>query len=218
MYGITRVVLIRHVASTWSDKGVLQGMQNPPLSDEGMRQLPGVAAIAKQACADRPAEIISSGLLRALDTARFLSSSMGDIPLHVHGELREMSFGVWEGRPEASLADDPSLKQRYDLVDVEFCWPGATETLRERAHLASDLILSRVQSYPDITTIVVSHGLLLQATLAELLFNDMQFARTCELAAGSVSILDHNGTAGSFVARWIGVPWNLCMPSADNGQ
>ena len=218
MSNITRLVLVRHVASTWSDAGLLQGLQNPPLSDRGKRQLPFVARVVQHACEGLSTEIVSSSLHRALETAQFLSDNLGNVPIYACDELREVSFGIWESRPEASLADDPLLKLSYDRIDVDFCWPGSKETLRERGYRASDFILSRLRSHPNVTTILVSHGLILQVTLAQLLFNDMSYARTLDIELGSVSVLEYHQADESFVARWIGVPGMLFTSNGNKGN
>ena len=93
--GVTRLALIRHARTAWSEAGYIQGRADPPLSERGRAEaarwvlppeLEGVAWVA-------------SPLARAVETARLL----GAIQLTTEARLIEMDWGEWEGRMLADL-------------------------------------------------------------------------------------------------------------------
>ena len=90
---IRRVLLLRHGRSEWNAQRRLQGHADPPLDDVGRAQAYEVAALV---AALRPALIVSSDSLRAVQTAAPLGQITG-LPLQLEPRLRERSFGHWEG-------------------------------------------------------------------------------------------------------------------------
>jgi broad specificity phosphatase PhoE len=88
--------VLRHAATAWNADRRLQGLTDTPLSAAGEAEariwrLPPPADGWKR---------LSSPLQRARRTAELLQPSM---PVTVDSALREMSFGVWEGRTVAEL-------------------------------------------------------------------------------------------------------------------
>ncbi len=92
---MTRLALIRHAATTWTEAGRIQGRADVPLSPGGReaanrwRPPPELAR----------ARWVSSPLARAYQTARLLGA--GDIGHEPR--LIEMDWGRWEGRRLAEL-------------------------------------------------------------------------------------------------------------------
>jgi len=80
-------------------RGVAVGHGDPPLSKLGWRQ---VAQLAKQLEAEPLQRVFSSDLARARLTAQRIAVVHG-LPVHVCPELREIHFGVWEGRSLSEL-------------------------------------------------------------------------------------------------------------------
>jgi broad specificity phosphatase PhoE len=109
-----QLLLVRHAQSEWNALGRWQGHADPPLSDEGRRQ---VAAGAAQISAARWYAgfdmVVSSDLSRARETAQLLAEAL-DLavsPLADVG-LREYDAGEWSG---------------LTLAEIEERWPGEVE-------------------------------------------------------------------------------------------
>ena len=99
------VLLVRHGQSEWNAAGRMQGQTaHVPLTELGRAQ---AAAAARELAALRPELLISSDLLRAVQTAEHCARSTG-LPFTVAPELREQGYGLLEGRPSREL---------WDLVD-----------------------------------------------------------------------------------------------------
>jgi len=90
--------LLRHASTTWNEEGRLQGMTDTALSAAG-------EADAKTWRLPAPADgwkRFSSPLQRARRTAELLQPA---VPVTIETRLREMSFGVWEGRTLPELRE-----------------------------------------------------------------------------------------------------------------
>jgi len=98
--------VLRHAPTVWNGEGRLQGTTDIPLSADGEAaaktwHLPSPADRWKRVC---------SPLIRARRTAELVRPSA---PIIVESRLREMSFGVWEGKSVAQLraaGGEPSLR------------------------------------------------------------------------------------------------------------
>jgi alpha-ribazole phosphatase len=106
--------LVRHGA-TIAPTGVAVGWSDPPLSDVGRDQ---AAALAAELSGRRPASIFSSDKVRAIATAEAIAAVHG-LRVAVDRRLREIDFGVWDGRhlrdlwseaPEAAAAWERDLR------------------------------------------------------------------------------------------------------------
>ncbi len=92
---MTRLALIRHAATAWTEQGRIQGRSDIGLSPRGR----AAAACWRPPGALDGAEWRSSPLARARDTARL----MGVDSVAVEPRLIEMDWGRWEGHRLAEL-------------------------------------------------------------------------------------------------------------------
>jgi probable phosphoglycerate mutase len=122
------LLLVRHGQSEWNAAGLMQG-QTPdiPLTDLGHHQ---AATAARELAILRPGALISSDLLRAVQTAEHCARATG-LRFATSPALREQGYGVLEGRPSRELWNivdwtDPhwsaeggeSLAQLYGRVEA----------------------------------------------------------------------------------------------------
>lgn len=91
-----KIYLLRHGLTAYNKEKRYQGTRDIPLCDEGRRQL-APALI----CPDR---VYVSPLVRARETAEIL---FPHTPLTVVEDLREMCFGIFEGRNYIEMEHDP---------------------------------------------------------------------------------------------------------------
>lgn len=102
---MTRLALIRHGHTAWNRSGRIQGRSDIPLDDAARKQL----ANLQLPCRWRDANLISSPLARAVETAELIS---GRTPF-VEPALIEMDWGRWEGERGADLLEDPAQDYRH---------------------------------------------------------------------------------------------------------
>jgi broad specificity phosphatase PhoE len=96
------LLLVRHGQSEWNAAGLLQGQTaDVPLTGLGHEQ---AAAAARDLAPLRPGALISSDLVRAVQSAEYCARATG-LPLRTTPALREQGYGVLEGRPSRELWD-----------------------------------------------------------------------------------------------------------------
>jgi probable phosphoglycerate mutase len=110
--------LMRHAPTDWNASGRLQGTTDIPLSAAGEEA-------AKSWRLPAPADQwrrLSSPLLRARRTAELIQPSAR---VTVDSRLREMSFGVWEGKSVAQLrAEGGETFAAAERLGLDFHPPG----------------------------------------------------------------------------------------------
>ncbi len=129
MTGIPFAIL-RHGPTDWNATGRLQGLTDTDLSPDGEAlvrrwRLPPPADGWKRVC---------SPLRRARRTAELLRPAM---PAGTDSALREMSFGVWEGRTLADLrADGGESFAAAEAAGLDFQPPGGESPRATMVRLA----------------------------------------------------------------------------------
>lgn len=196
-----RVILVRHVDTTWSECGRLQGSQDPPLSERGRARLDRLARfVARLAGGDRLL-VLSSPLRRAACTAESIAMALG-VSVQKADELREVSLGQWEGMLEKDIAMSGAERRAWEVLDPEWSWGGNGDRIATRV-AATERFLSGMVSGSDVDLLIaVSHGLLIQGLLANWILSDIRNAATISVPLGSVS--EVRLVNGKFEAVFVG--------------
>jgi probable phosphoglycerate mutase len=156
--------ILRHAPTGWNAAGRLQGSTDIPLSPAG-------EAAAKSWRLPAPADRwrrICSPLQRARRTAELLQPSA---PVAVESRLREMSFGVWEGKSVAQLrAEGGEAFAAAERLGLDFHPPGG-----ESPRIAMERLAGWAQEIADSgePVVAVSHKAAIRALLALALGWDM---------------------------------------------
>lgn len=170
---MTRVLLVRHGATSRTAEDRFSGDASVDLSDEGRGQVRALAA----RLATYPVEAIyASPLSRTLETARILAEGRA-LELQQRDGLREIGHGHWEG-----------LSRRE--VEAQFCgeyaaWqadpfsyaPAGGESGLSVLARALPVMREIVVAHPRQTVLVVSHKATIRLLLASLLGFDMRSYR-----------------------------------------
>jgi 2,3-bisphosphoglycerate-dependent phosphoglycerate mutase len=94
-----RLYLIRHGQTAWNVEKRAQGHTDIPLDDIGLLQAESLARAMVGTKIDR---LLTSDLQRAKQTADAIAQ-VKSMPVEVTSDLRERSFGEWEGGPYAEI-------------------------------------------------------------------------------------------------------------------
>jgi len=92
------VFVARHGETDWNAAGRWQGHTDVPLNENGRAQAKALAGRLREA---RLAGVVASDLSRAHETARIVAADLGVTLAYVERDLRERSFGVFEGLTRA---------------------------------------------------------------------------------------------------------------------
>lgn len=151
---MTTLYLVRHGETEWNRRGLYQGTTDVPLGAEGRAQTAELAGRL------RPVELdaaYTSPLRRARETAEAVLEGRG-VPLVALPELRELSYGLWQGRgmrPAGRCSPGLEWRWREDPWAVRF--PGG-ETLEEVRRRAASALERIREAHPRGTVLVSGHG------------------------------------------------------------
>jgi broad specificity phosphatase PhoE len=154
------LIFIRHGQTDWNFEGRMQGQKDIPLNRTGRDQASGNGARLK-AFLDRegidpePLDFVASPLGRTRATMELLRGAMGLEPAEyrLEDQLKEITFGAWEGFTLEELADeeqDRILQRRADKWG--FVPPGG-----ESYEMLAERIGAWLKTV-DRPAVVVSHG------------------------------------------------------------
>jgi probable phosphoglycerate mutase len=152
-----RFAILRHAPTAWNGEGRLQGTTDIPLGATG-------EAVAKAWRLPAPADgwkRLCSPLQRARRTAELVQPSA---PVVVDSRLREMSFGIWEGKSVAQLrAEGGERFADAERLGLDFHPPGG-ESARQ--------VMERLEGWTaeiattGVPVVAVTHKAAIRALLA----------------------------------------------------
>ena len=161
--GSYRLLLARHGETEWNRIGRWQGATDVPLNDAGRAQARELAERLKGVAL---AGVASSDLGRAAETASIVAELLGVPRLGAHAELRERSYGVFEGLTrvecEASYAEIWNAHRPGDLLEP----PGAEPRAEVEARMMRGLLQVVGAHANDAPVLVISHGGAIRTFLA----------------------------------------------------
>jgi broad specificity phosphatase PhoE len=149
--------ILRHAPTAWNGEGRLQGTTDIPLSADGEAaarawHLPMPAGRWKRMC---------SPLQRARRTAELVQPSA---PVVVDSRLREMSFGIWEGKSVAQLrAEGGERFAEAERLGLDFHPPGGESPRTTMERLAGWVAEIAATGEP---VVAVTHKAAIRALLA----------------------------------------------------
>ncbi len=153
----THVLAIRHGETDWNRLKRIQGHTDIGLGELGLAQARLLGLALHEQALDA---IYTSDLQRARQTAQAVieHGQHGRLPLHTDPQLRERSFGVFEGLTWEQIKQRwPDQSERWRTRDAEFGAEGG-ETLGD-FYQRSMAALSRIAAaHPGQTIAIVTHG------------------------------------------------------------
>lgn len=180
---MTRIYLVRHGETAWNAEGRFQGQSDTPLSETGKQQ---ANTLSQQLKGKNLTAIYTSDLQRAWETARIIGSyhklSIKRLP-----DLREMSFGSWEGMAYDQIQDEYPKELADWQKNILTTAPPSGESLEQlttRVQAVYDFIC---HTYQTDSLLVVAHGGVLQVMLCMALDLSPQKYWQFQLNPGSLS-------------------------------
>ena len=153
----TTVILLRHAQSEGNRQHIYVGHSELPLSPLGRKQAKVCADYIAQGNLPRPDVILSSDLIRAIETALPTSLALG-LPILPDPALREIYSGSWEGRRMDELASITPEGYRLWREDPANSRPGDGESMRELYERIGGAFDRIVETYREKTVLVVTHA------------------------------------------------------------
>jgi probable phosphomutase (TIGR03848 family) len=189
------VLLVRHGRTSANEAGILAGTAPGTVLDtRGIEQAQNLAELLAGL---EVSAIISSPLERTLQTAEALAATVvsksGD-PLEISREpdFAECEYGDWTGRSLSELAQE-DLWRAVQNHPASVVFPGAQgESMANMAHRAVNA-LRRWNDLlgPDSVYVVVSHGDVIKAILADALGMHLDLFQRIGVDPGSISVVNY---------------------------
>jgi alpha-ribazole phosphatase/probable phosphoglycerate mutase len=194
-----RIFLIRHGETDWNKTARYQGVSDVPLNDEGLEQARRLGVRLSRVEPDR---VLASPLSRAARTAEIIMElSASDTVIETRAELKEISFGLWEGLTFSEIREiDGETYEKWRLAPFSCAPEGGDDynDIFERSKLFASCLTG--EGSPGQNTFVVAHGGVLRAILAALLeFSDMDLLWKARFDNCSITIIDMWGKRPSLL-------------------
>ena len=195
----TRIIAIRHGETAWNVDTRIQGHLDIPLNDTGLWQARQLA----RALADEPvAAIYTSDLQRARATAQAVADTTG-APLTPEPDLRERSFGHFQGRTFAQIeAELPDQAMRWRKRDPEFIPGGGGESLTMLRSRIEHTVNELASQHPNEQIVLVAHGGVLDVLYRLATKLDLQAPRTWQLTNAAINRLLWTPDNGLALVGW----------------
>ena len=182
-----KLYLLRHGETVYSRTGGFCGDLDPELTNEGERMAQDFAAAYRSL----PwAAAYVSPMKRTVATAKPLCDAVG-LPMHRRDGLKEIAYGVWEGRTAADVQQEfPGDYVRW-LTEPAWNAPPAGETAVQVASRASLVVAEIIAQQNDGNVLVVSHKATLRLILCSLLGIDLgRYRDRIAAPVASVSVVE----------------------------
>ncbi len=179
--------LVRHGQTEWNTKVRVQGHSDIALSEAGQGQ---AQRVARRLASISFTAAYSSDLARATETAEAILLGR-NVSLRAAPELRELSYGLWEGMSYLEVqAQYPQLYAQLLTGDLTFAPPGG-ESVHDIVRRVDPLIsrLKAAHASDAENILVVGHGGSLRALLVGALGLPLGAFWRFQLAPASISIL-----------------------------
>jgi broad specificity phosphatase PhoE len=140
---------VRHAETDWNDKKLCQGQEDIPLNEKGIRRAKAIAEDLKDKSISC---IVTSPLMRAMQTANEIKHFHLNTKLHVVSDLQERNWGELEGISSEEMYAIEKLEEENPLYSPG---RGVEQRLEFRKRVLKGFI--EAQRY-DPHPFVVSHG------------------------------------------------------------
>lgn len=183
---MTRLYLVRHGETEMNEKGCYCGWMDCELSRKGIHQ----GMLLHHSFEDINLDVIfSSDLKRAVDTANIISIGK-DVQLNIDSRLKELNFGVWEGKHYTEIMKEHPESWENWTRDWQNAAPAEGESFSEMWLRVSDFIKAMMHSYKNKDILIVAHQGVLRIITTYLLDIPVEKTWSFHFEQGAYSILE----------------------------
>ena len=155
------IYLARHGQTAYNLEGRFQGWGDVPLDETGREQ---ARQLALAVAAVEPVTLVSSNIVRALETATIVSELIGLEP-QIDPRFAETETGEWTDRSFADVAaQDPEAFTAFVELRADWGFPGGESFATQAARVAAGLDDWRARSETG-ATVIICHGNVIRLAL-----------------------------------------------------
>jgi probable phosphoglycerate mutase len=157
------IYLARHGQTAYNLEGRFQGWGDVPLDQTGREQ---ARQLAVAVAAVEPVSLVSSNIVRALETATIVSELIGLEP-QIDPRFAETETGDWTNRSFAEVAaEDPEAFTNFVELEADWGFPGGESFATQAARVAAGLEDWRARSNTG-ATVIICHGNVIRLALRD---------------------------------------------------
>lgn len=203
----TRIFLIRHGVTDWHGERKVMGQRDVPLNAEGINQ---AHAAAMALAGVQLAEVLSSPLLRAMQTADIIAGQFG-IEVARDPRLADFRVGKWEGMGYDEVSASAEY-QRFLADPLSTSIPGGEDLrqIRDRSVAAIEQALADAPAGEAVA--VVTHAGIVRVVLTHYLGSPSANYHRLRVAPGSISVLSFSNDRE--LPRVLAVNWHAALRDA----
>jgi probable phosphoglycerate mutase len=192
----TRLLLVRHGETDWNATGRIQGHSDTPLNVLGLTQ---ARRAARRLTSEPVRALYSSDLARAHGTATVIGHALR-LPVITSLQLRERSYGVWEGLTAAEIqARYPEQFIAWRARSADFAPPQGESGSQFLTRALAELQAIARRHVGELV-VVVTHGGFCYVVINHILGSVHGDRREFSFGNASIHLLEVTGD------RW-SVPW-----------
>ena len=154
------VLLMRHGETPWNREGRIMGRNPVELDEAGRRQVESAIPLARTLAPDL---IVSSPLVRALQSAEIIKNGIGADTIAEDPRLSEVEYGRWEGMVYEDLIHDAHYIH-YRERPLDEPTPGG-ETMYDVQARGVDAVCHALAANLGKRVLFVSHGDIIRTVL-----------------------------------------------------
>jgi probable phosphoglycerate mutase len=148
------IFVVTHPESEHHVQGLVGGWYDSHLTAKGKATAHAIASRLKAEIAGAEVSVYASDLMRVLETAAPIAEQLGTV-VTAMPELREMSYGLAEGKPQSWLKERFVPAPDDDRLDHVSCEGGETKrAFATRVFRA----MERIIADPCATKVIATHG------------------------------------------------------------
>ena len=183
----TRIYLLRHGEVATFERRSFNGWSDVGLTPRGVSQLEDAAS----RLSSKPIRAVyTSDLQRSVLGGEAIAKACG-VPQNILPELREKSFGVWEGLTAREASERYPEDWEKWVSDPFDNRPEKGESYREVGLRALPAVKKIVESHPGEEIVVVAHGGVNRVILAEVLCQTGSAFFRIEQKSAALNIIDY---------------------------
>lgn len=180
---MTTIHLARHAAHDWLGRGFAGRQPGVSLNAQGLQQAQALVRRFEGLPLDA---IYCSPQPRTQQTAQPLATARG-LPIRIDPAFDEVDLGAWQGRTFDEVREQAAWK--HWLAHRGSAQPPGGEPFAEVARRASAGLRHLVTVHPGQHVLVVSHGDVIKAMVAEVLGLSLDRLESFDIAPCSVSVV-----------------------------
>lgn len=180
---LTKLYLLRHGETDWNQKSIFQGQTDIDLNESGQNDARKAVEIFKDIKIN---QIYSSDLKRAQNTALMISENK-NLEIQIDKQLREISFGDWEGLKFKEIKNQfPKMITDWQQDPLHYS-PPAGEKLIDFKKRIVNFFKKMIQKNKGDKILVVTHGGVIKVYLTAILAIDPQNFWQFQIDNGSLT-------------------------------